>query len=170
MRNFSTFSPNYDSILNEQQNKNNQILFIAQIRSSNRSISSTSKKPYHTSKAFHGWLELDSHADTTVAVRRCTVFHYTEISCDVALFLDMYDPMKDDDIVSAATGFTSVTGKKYILVFHGSLYMPDLDHTLINPNQFLQFHTQVQDNPYHATETMDITNPRGDFIACLESQ
>ena len=48
--------------------------------------------------------------------------------------------------------------------------MPELDHTLINTNQLLQFHTQVQDNPYHATEPMNITNPSGYFIACLEYQ
>ena len=48
--------------------------------------------------------------------------------------------------------------------------MPELDHTLINPNQLRQFHTQVQDNPDHATEPMNITNPSGDFTACLESQ
>ena len=59
--------------------------------------------------------------------------------------------MKYVNIVSEATGFTSVTGQKYILVVHEALYMPDLDHTLINPNQLHQFHTQVQDNPYRAT-------------------
>ena len=45
-----------------------------------------------------------------------------------------------------------------------------LDDTLINPNQLHLFHTQVQYNPYHATEPMSITNPSGDFTACLESQ
>ena len=62
-----------------------------------------------------------------------------------------YDTIKDVDIVSAATGFASLTGRKYILVFHEALYIPELDHTLINPNQLSQFHMQVQDNTYHAT-------------------
>ena len=48
--------------------------------------------------------------------------------------------------------------------------MTELDHTLINPNQLCQFHMQVQDNPYHATEPLNITNPSGDFKACLEYQ
>ena len=48
--------------------------------------------------------------------------------------------------------------------------MPVLYHTLINTNQWCQSHTQVQYNTYHATEPMNITNPSGDFIACLESQ
>ena len=48
--------------------------------------------------------------------------------------------------------------------------MTELDYTLINPNHLSQFHTQVQYNTYHATEPMNITNPRGYFTACLESQ
>ena len=49
-------------------NKNNerQIRLIAPICSSNRSISSTTRKTDHTSESFHGRAELDSHADTTV--------------------------------------------------------------------------------------------------------
>ena len=48
--------------------------------------------------------------------------------------------------------------------------MPELDHTLINPNQLIQFHTQIQDNPYHATEPMNNNNTSRDFTVCLEYQ
>ena len=48
--------------------------------------------------------------------------------------------------------------------------MLELDHTLINPNQLRQLHMQVQDNPYHATEPINIINTSGYFTACLESQ
>ena len=41
---------------------------------------------------------------------------------------------------------------------------------MINPNQLHQFHTQVQNNPYHTTEPMNITNLSRGFTACLESQ
>ena len=82
----------------------------------------------------------------------------------------MYEPLKDVDIVSAETGFISVTGRQYILVFHESLYMPEPDHTLINNNQLRQFHMQVQENPYHAKEPMNIMNSSGYFTACLEYQ
>ena len=78
-------------------------------------------------------------------------------------FSDTYEPMKDVDIMLSDTGLTSVTRKQYILVFNEALYIPELDHTLINPNQFIQFHTQIQDNTYHATEPMNITNRSGDF-------
>ena len=170
MRNFSNILPDYASTVHKQQNNNRQIRFIAPIRSSNQSISSTARKPYHTSKAFHGRSELDSHTDTTVAGRNCTVLHHKNISCDVAPFSDTYEPMEIFDIVWAATGFTSVTGRQYILVFHEALYMLELYYTLINPYQLRHFHTQVQDNPYHATEPMNITNPSGYFTVCLESQ
>ena len=88
----------------------------------------------------------------------------------MAPFSDTYDPIKDVDIVLASTGFTSVTGRQYILVFHESLCMPETDNTLINSNQLRHFHTQVKDNPYHATEPINITNPSGDCTACLEYQ
>ena len=76
------------------------------------------QKPNHKSEAFHGQAELDSHTDTTVAGRNCTVLNHIEISCDVAPFSDTYETMKDVDIVLAAIGFTSVTGRKYVLVFN----------------------------------------------------
>ena len=85
----------------------------------------------------------------------------------MAPFSDMYEPIKDVAIVSASTGSTSTTGRQYILVFHEYLYMPELYHNLINPNQLCQFQTQVQDNPY-STDQMSITIPDRKFIACLE--
>ena len=110
------------------------------------------------------------HADTTVAGRNCTVVHYTERSCDVAPFSDTYEPMKNISIITTATGFTSTTGRQYILVFNEALYIKYIDHTLINPNQLRHFDTEVQDNPYHATDPMSITSPNGEFMACLQSQ
>ena len=43
-------------------------------------------------------------------------------------------------------------------------------HTLINPNQLRHFDTEVQDNPYHATDPMSITSPNGEFMACFQYQ
>ena len=123
MRNFITILLNYDSFVHEQQKNDCQIQFIASIYYSTRSISSTVRKPDHTSEEFHGRAELDSHTDTTVAGRNCTIMHHIEISCDVALFSDTYKTMKDVNIVSEATGFTSVTGRQYIPVFHEVLYL-----------------------------------------------
>ena len=84
---------------------------------------------------FHGRCKLDSHADTTVAYNNCAIVDYTDQSCDVAPFSEKYTLMKYILIVSAATGFTSENGRNYILVFYEALYMPDMRHTLINPNK-----------------------------------
>ena len=45
-----------------------------------------------------------------------------------------------------------------------------MNHMLINPNQLQHFDTEVQDNPYHATDPISITSPNGEFMACLQSQ
>ena len=68
--------------------------------------------------------------------------------------------MKDILVVSAATGFMFANGRNYILVFHEELYMPNMRHTLINPNQCQHFGAKVQDNPYHEDCPMliDITD------------
>ena len=143
---------------------------IAQIKTSNHRTVSQATTTQENKEPFTGRAELDSHADTTVAGRNCTILHHTERSCDVAPFSDTYKPMKNIPIVTAATGYTSHTGRQYILVFHEALYMKDMDHTLINPNQLRHFQAQVQDNPYHPTEPMSITSPDGTFVACLQSQ
>ena len=147
-----------------------RLISIAPVRSGDRRTISSARNTQNTSnESVYGRSELDSHADTTVAGRNCTPIWHTERSCDVAPFSDTYQPMKDVAIVSAATGFTSASGNQYILIFHECLYMPELSHTLINPNQLRHFHTQVQDNPY-AKEPMSIISPDGDFVACLESE
>ena len=87
----------------------------------------------------------------------------TEILCYVAPFSDTYEPMKDVAIISTAIGFTSTTGRQYIIVFHECLYMPELSHTLINPNQLCNFQTEVQDNPY-AMDPMSIISPDVNLI------
>ena len=83
---------------------------------------------------FHGRCQLNSHADTTISGKNCEIIKYRDQSCDVAPFSEKNTPTKDIPIVSAATGFTSENGGNYILVFHEALYMPDMRHTLINPN------------------------------------
>ena len=43
--------------------------------------------------------------------------------------------MKDVPIVSDAMGYKSSNGRRNILVFIKALYVKDMEHTLINPNQ-----------------------------------
>ena len=77
----------------------------------------------------------DSHKDTTSAGKNCAIINCTDRNCDVAPFLEKYTPMKYLPILSAAAGFKSANGRNYILVTHEAFYMPDMRHTLNNPNQ-----------------------------------
>ena len=53
---------------------------------------------------------------------------------------------------------------------HEALWMPQLQHSLFNPNQqFHHFGTLVQDNPY-ANTPMVVTSLGGDFVACLQTR
>ena len=113
--------------------------------------------------------ELDSHADTIVAGRNCIALSFSDRSCDVAPYSSQYEPIRNVPIATAATGYTSADGRDYILIFHEALWMPSLDHSLINPNQLRAYDVMVQDNPY-SEQPMQITNPDGEFTACLVSK
>ena len=76
--------------------------------------------------------------------------------------------MKDVPIVSAATGYTSANGRNYILVFNETLYIKEMQYTLINPNQCRHFGAEIQDNPYDADKPMAIISPDSEFTACLQ--
>ena len=78
---------------------------ISDIKTSDRRVSSTIQTIGATSgQQIRGRCEMDSHVDTTVAGRNCTIIQYTDRSCDVSPFADKYTPMKDVPIFSAATG------------------------------------------------------------------
>ena len=108
---------------------------------------------------------MDKHANTTVAGKNCAILRYTDRSCNVAPFSDKYTPMKDISIVLAATEYISTNGRNYIIVFNEALYIKEMEHTLINPNQCRHFGAEVQDNPYDRDKPMSITSPNKEFIA-----
>ena len=58
--------------------------------------------------------------------------------------------------------------RNYILVFNEALYIKEMQHTLINPNQCQHFGAEIQDNPYNADKPMDISGRDSEFIACLQ--
>jgi hypothetical protein len=113
-------------------------------------------------------MEADTHADTTVAGKNCVAMNFTERSCGVQPYSDEYEPTPDVPIVTAATGFTSKNGINYILVFPEALCMPNLDHSLFNPNQLRHFGTVVQDDPCDAAP-MCVKSADNTFTACLDS-
>ena len=119
---------------------------------------------------FDGRIELDTHADTFVAGRNCLVLGYTERVCDVMPYSDDYEPKTGIPIVKAATGYTAASGERSILVFNEALWMPEMECSLMNPNQLRHFGVEVQDNPYHP-EPMVIRKDGDEegFVACLKS-
>ena len=82
---------------------------LALIQTSNRRYVIHSTRIQYQGDSYSGRTELDSHSDTTVTGLNCKVIHYTERSCDVAPFSNMYEPMTNIPIIMAATRFTSTT-------------------------------------------------------------
>ena len=143
------------------------VLQIAAFKTTNCRIQATKRVKTYDSTSFTARTEADSHADTFFAGKNCVALHFTDRTCGVQPYSDQYDVIPDVPIVTAATGYTSANGQNYIIVVPEALYMPSLDHSLFNPNQFRFFGSVVQDNPYDATP-MVIQNPERTFTACLQ--
>ena len=116
---------------------NLQRLYVSQVKISRGSIRRVSKTFKSTDRqaVYDGRVELDTHADTFVAGRNCLLMHYTERICDVMPYSDDYEAQKGVPIVQVATGHTAANGQRTILIFNKALWMPELPHLLINPNQ-----------------------------------
>ena len=126
--------------------------------------------PDRNSGTFDGRVDLDSHADTFVAGRNCLCLSFTERVCDVLPYSDEYDAKTGVPIVTVATGYTAASGARFILIFNESLWIPELENSLMNPNQLRHFGIEVQDNPFHK-DPMIIRkeDDSGIFVACLKS-
>lgn len=125
------------------------------------------------SPIYYGRLKVDTRADTFVAGRNCTVMSFSEQICDVMPYSDDYWPKENIPIYQVANGYTSINGQKSILVFNEALWMPELEASLMNPNQLRHYGIEVQDHPYHPTNPIVIRTEdidEGDFVVCLRSQ
>ena len=120
---------------------------------------------------FDGRVELDTHTDTFMARRNCMVMNFTERVCNVMPYSDDYEPKKGIPIAQAATGYKAANGARSILIINEALWFPEMENSLMNPNQLRYFGVDIQDNPYHR-DPMVIQkddNKQG-FVACLKSQ
>ncbi len=83
------------------------------------------------------FLDLDSHADTSVIGANCRIISFTNKSCQVATYHPDYPAMNDVPIVQAGAAYDDPdTGETIILVINQGLYLGDsLPNSLINPNQ-----------------------------------
>lgn len=61
---------------------------------------------------FDGRLELDSHANTFMLGRKCTIMSFTKQICDVMPNSDDYQPKEDMSICQIVTGCTSINGQR----------------------------------------------------------
>ena len=154
--------------INKEWNDNR---FIKQFKSSSRAQRTIAEASsiFVGDKRIYGRSELDSHADTIVAGENCIVMQYTSRSCEVMPYSDEYEPLKDVPVVQAATGYTSSNGQSYILILNEALYMPKLDHSLINPNQLRHYQVEVIDNPYDKGG-MYIASPGEELVMGLMSE
>jgi len=99
------------------------------------------------------WTELDSHADTTCAGANCVVLETTQQVVDVTPYnKQKYEPERNIPVVKAATAYTTSNGVTYILILNQALYFPDLDHSLLNPNQMRVNGVIVDDCPRHLSD------------------
>ena len=80
--------------------------YLAALTTANRRISSSSQKsPSNT--IHYGKCEMDSHADTIVAGRNCVVLNYTGKECDVEMFSDSHDAIKNVPLAQVGTACQS---------------------------------------------------------------
>ena len=93
---------------------------------------------------FEGRIKLDTHADTFVSGRNCLLMHYTERVFDVMPYSDDYEAKKSVPIVQVATGYTNSGGERYVLIINEAIWLPNLENSLMNPNQLGDFGVKVQ--------------------------
>lgn len=87
-------------------------------------------------KSVMGQTESDNHAATHAVGRNFTLMYYTGRVCDVIPFSERYEPLKNVDIVTAATAWDDPeSGETVILVFNEALwFLDEMEHSLVNPN------------------------------------
>ena len=97
------------------------------------------------------YLNLDSHADTSVIGANCHVISYTDKLCQVAPYHSDYATKQDIPIVQAGAAYDDPsTGETIILIINQGLYFGDsLPNSLINPNQMRAKGLEVDDVPKH---------------------
>ena len=124
------------------------------IRTTNaRNISTTRStlRQYQENKI--GFVELDSHADTSCVGADCRVLSITDQVCQVVPYHQDYQPFNEVPVVQAATAYDHPeTGRTYILIINQALLVPNLETTLLNPNQMRANGIIVNDVPKHLTK------------------
>ena len=109
-------------------------MLMNRVKTLNQRISRTNQQSFHEG-ACYGRIEMDSHADAFVAGRNCLLMHFAERACDGMPCSDEHGSKRNTSIVQVAIGYTTSCGKRHVLTFNEALHMPELEHSLMNPNQ-----------------------------------
>ena len=81
-----------------------KVVTLKKMESSIRRVRTSAARTHKKgAEGTHGRMELDSHADTTVAGANCVVLAYTGRECDVSPYDDKYEPVSGVPIINAAT-------------------------------------------------------------------
>ena len=92
--------------------------------------------------------ELDSHADTCTFGRSAYICEDTGNTVSVQPFIGQLGKLHKVPIVTAAIAYDcQLTYQTYILYFPQSLYIKDLEHHLLCPNQIRHHQIQIHDIP-----------------------
>ena len=101
--------------------------------------------------------ELDTRADTICVGKNWRLLSTTGQCCDVHGFHATFDSIKDVPVSRSATAYVDKRGDTYILICNEVLHFgPDMQHSLINPNQIRHFGLPVSDNPYDESKRLGI--------------
>jgi hypothetical protein len=97
------------------------------------------------------------HADTCCVGKNFQILAYTNRVCDVSAFSNSYEVSKDVPIVLAATKYTDPDFSfSIILVVNQALSFPDVEYSLLNPNQLRYAGLDVWDNPFDTERKLEI--------------
>ena len=114
-----------------------------------RTVSATSNSKYDHVDNATAKCELDTRADTICAGKNFRAISLTGQTCDVSGFHQSFESLKDIPIAQVATAVTLENGETVILIINEALYFgPQMDHSLVNPNQIRAYGIDVSDNPY----------------------
>ena len=121
-------------------------------------ISRYNRQEHETTPGHIARNELDTHADTSCAGSNWALMELTGEICEVAPFLDSYDPVTKVPVARCGTVWTNPdSGEETLLVHDQMLWFGSaLPHALVNPNQVRAYGLEVRDNPFDRANEIGI--------------
>ena len=105
----------------------NQVVFSVQRKMGQNRCLSASRKVCNSSNLYHGRIELESHADTTVLGSNCVILKYTGKECEVSPYSDEYKSMHHVPVVTGATSWTFPHSGKHLSLCSKNPYEWDIN-------------------------------------------